>query len=115
MYDSGMSSKRYPENQSPLRAELNERDCRFADAREEFLIDFGYNTARAYWGDLEHLRDWATSKDLGVLELTTWDFDRYVKCLKRNGYSPNTIRRRTTTFNAFRASVPNNAGVTEII
>ena len=46
----GVGSRRYPENLSPMRAELEERYQRFAELREDFLVGYGYNTARAYCG-----------------------------------------------------------------
>jgi hypothetical protein len=55
-----MESVRYPENRSPFRAELEERYERFAQLREDFLLDYGYNTARAYWGQCRSVRrQWA--------------------------------------------------------
>ncbi len=97
-----MASSRYPENQSPLRAELGERYERFAELREDFLLDYGYNTARAYWGDLEHLNDWCMERGLDILQLSEQDLKKYLAWLRRRGYSASTIRRRVTSYRLFR-------------
>jgi len=97
-----MGSTRYPEDRSPLRAELVERYERFAALREDFLVGYTYNTARAYWGDLEHLNDWCIERGMDVLALEEKDLKRYVLLLKRRGYSPNTLGRRRGTYSLFR-------------
>lgn len=102
----GVASTRYPENKSPLRAELEERYERFAQLREDFLLDYGYNTARAYWGDLEHLNDWCMERGLDILVLEEKDLKKYLAWMKRRGYSPSTVRRRRTAWRRFCASVP---------
>ena len=60
----------FPKHQSPFREELPARHRRFEEAREEFLLDYGYNTARAYWGDLEDLYDWCQHRGCDILQLT---------------------------------------------
>lgn len=97
-----MDSQRYPENLSPLRAELVERYERFAELREGFLVDYGYNTARAYWGDLEHLQDWCLDQGLDVLELSGRHFADYLISMEARRYSASTIRRRQSTYVLFR-------------
>jgi site-specific recombinase XerD len=92
---------RYPENVSTFQRELGERHARFAELREDFLADYGYNTARAYWADLEDLLDWAVEREKDVLNLTERDFTLYFARMRRRGYSENTIRRRTTAFRGF--------------
>lgn len=96
-----MASTRYPENQSPLRAELLERYQRFAERREDFLLGYGYNTARAYWGDLEHLNDWCMDGGLDIFALKDGDLKKYLAWMRRRGYSPSTIRRRRGTHRLF--------------
>lgn len=91
-----MSPQRYPENRSPIRAQLLERHRGFAELREEYLLGYCYNTARAYWGDLEDLFDWAESESLDVLGLTAVEIARYLAGMQKAGYSSNTIRRRRT-------------------
>lgn len=89
----------YPESQSPLRVELPTLDERFAAAREDFLMGFeNYNTARAYWGDLEHLYDWCQHRGFDVMELTERQFREYQTLLRRRRYSDSTIRRRRTAW-----------------
>lgn len=61
-YAGCVQRPRFPEDQSPLRAELPERYPRFAELREDFLLVYCRNTARAYWGDLEHLNDWCMER-----------------------------------------------------
>lgn len=84
--------------------ELEERDRRFADAREAYLIDYGYNTARAYWGDLEHLYDWCEKRGFDIFTLTDKQFRQYQALLRRRRYSESTIRRRGTAWRGWRRS-----------
>ncbi len=79
---------------------MPERDRRFAELREEYLLNYGRNTARAYWVDLDDLLIWA-ERDKDVLRLTSEDIKRYLTRMKRRKYSPNTIRRRKTAFRGF--------------
>ena len=97
-----MGSVRYPEDRSPFRAELEERYERFAQLREDFLVNYQYETARAYWGDLEHLNDWCMERKLDILELSEKDLKRYLAWMRRRGYSPATVRRRQGTLRSFR-------------
>jgi site-specific recombinase XerD len=96
---------RYPENHLPITAELPERHKRFAELREDYLLQFDYNTARAYWGDLNDLLYWSLQRNKDVLLLTERDIRQYLALLRRRKYSPNTIRRRMTSFRAFYALV----------
>ena len=100
-----MGSVRYPENRSPLRAELEERYPRFARLREDFLLDYGYNTARAYWGDLEHLNDWCMERGLDILALDDKDLKKYLAWMRRRGYSGSAVRRRQGTLMLFTKSL----------
>jgi site-specific recombinase XerD len=99
-----VASQRYPENLSPILAELPERYARFAELREEFLLGYCYNTARAYWGDLEHLNDWCMERGLDILQLDDKDAKRYLAWMKRRGYSETTVQRRRGTFQLFERS-----------
>ncbi len=87
-----------------MRGELPERHARFAALREEYLVDFGYNTARAYWGDLEHLFDWCEERGFDILSLTEAQFRQYQTLLRRRKYSESTIRRRRTSWRGFSAT-----------
>ena len=69
---------------------------RFLDLREQLLLDYGYNTARAYWGDLQDWFEWAIERDKDVLSLTEQDQKQYYALLRRRQYSESTIRRRGT-------------------
>lgn len=77
----------YPDN-------IPESWHRFFDLREELLLDYGYNTARAYWGDLQDWFEWAVARDKDVLALTERDVKQYCALLRRRKYSESTIRRR---------------------
>lgn len=100
-----MEGPRYPESQSPLRAELVERYQRFAELREDFLLGYGYNTARAYWGDLEHINDWCLENELDVMRIDDHDLTTYLDSLQHRGYSPSTVRRRRSTLGLFQRHV----------
>lgn len=91
----------YPENESMLRGDLVVRYERFADLREQYLLGFGYQTARAYWGDLEHFHDWSVEHEVNVLAPTPGDVRAYLNELLAVDYSPNTAARRRTTLRAF--------------
>lgn len=90
----GSVGERYPENQMEFAPETPERWKEFADRREALLVDYGYNTARAYWADLQDWFEWAVERDKDVLALTEQDRTQYVALLRRRKYSENTIRRR---------------------
>ena len=68
----------------------------FADFREEVLLDYGYNTARAYWADLQDTFEWAMERDKDILQLTEKDLRRYVALHRRRKYAETTIRHRIT-------------------
>lgn len=74
--------------------EIPERWQEFADLREALLLGYGYNTARAYWADLQDWFEWAIARDKDVLGLTEIDRKQYVALLRRRKYSESTIRRR---------------------
>lgn len=95
------ASAYYPENESMLRAELIVRYERFAELREQYLLGFGYQTARAYWGDLEHFHDWCLEHEVDMLGPTPGDIRCYLIELLAMHYSPNTVARRRTTLRAF--------------
>ena len=93
---------RYPEGESPFkRGPMGEAARAFADLREEFLIGFKYNTARAYWADLDDLYHWATGAGLDALELDTPEIEEYLSTMVDAGYSPNTVRRRRVAVSSF--------------
>lgn len=89
-----MTTERYPDNQMEFAPDIPEHWQEFADRREALLLDYGYNTARAYWADLQDWFEWAVERDKDVLALTEKDKRQYVALLRRRGYSENTIRRR---------------------
>lgn len=95
-------ARRYPTNRMPMAAELPVRDERFDELREEFLVDYTYNTARAYWSDLEQIYDWAIERGKDTLTLTDKDITQYCALLRRRKYSENTVRRRQVVWRRFR-------------
>lgn len=80
-------------------SQVEQRNQRFAELREDFLLGYGYHTARAYWGDLEDIKDWADGRGFDVLELSEAQFKQFLARMRRRGYSPSTVRRRVTAFN----------------
>lgn len=108
--ESRQPPPRYPESEMPVAGELPERWRRFAELREDYLLNYGYNTARAYWGDLQHLAEWADERGLDVLALMERDIKQYVALLRRRNYSESTIRRRLTTFRGLRRTMPARLG-----
>jgi site-specific recombinase XerD len=100
--DAGNEAARYyPEDRSPFRAELEVNDERFAQLREAVVLNYDFNTAAAYWGDLDDLRWWCLHEGINILNPTGDDIDRYLDGLQKNRYSPNTVARRLTTFRLF--------------
>ena len=92
-------SGRYPETLMPIAGDhVGDVASSFADLREEVLLDYSYNTARAYWADLQDVYDWAVARGLDPLELTDKQLKQYVALLRRRRYSENTIRRRLVSY-----------------
>lgn len=96
-----MTGQRYLNTRSPARSVLAPRDQRFAALRDEFVVGFGYHTARAYAADLDHLHAWASAAGLDVVCLTASDIERYVEELQSQNYSPNTMVRKRTALRGF--------------
>ena len=96
----GVVSKRYPEHLMDFAPDygddIPESWRRFFDLREELLVGYGYNTARAYWGDLQDWFEWAVERDKDILDLTEKEMRQYYALLRRRKYSESTIRRRRT-------------------
>lgn len=84
--------------------DVPERWKLFADLREDVLLDYGYNTARAYWADLQDVFEWALVRDRDVLELTEGDLRQYLALLRRRKYSESTVRRRVTALRKLYSS-----------
>jgi hypothetical protein len=74
----------------------------FADKREDFLIDFRYNTARAYWADLDDWLRWAIEHQLDPLCITRGNLHKYLKDIEQVGYANTTLRRRRSTLLRFQ-------------
>ena len=88
-----------PEYGQPIPASWQ----RFFDLREELLLGYGYNTARAYWADLQDIFEWAVARDKDVLALTDKDLKQYCALLRRRKYSESTVRRRTVAWGLLKA------------
>lgn len=92
------TARRYPETVMPIAGEHSGRYERFLALREELLIGYGYNTARAYWGDLDDWYRWADERGKDVLALSQRDVKQYVALLRRRKYSESTVRRRLVAY-----------------
>jgi Phage integrase, N-terminal SAM-like domain len=88
----------YPQYEHEFIGELEGDADEFDLLREQVLIGYGYQTARAYWGDLEHWRDWCLSyrRPLDPILATPFQVRRYLQWLEHADYSPNTRARRLT-------------------
>ncbi|MGX7681591.1 site-specific integrase [Jatrophihabitans sp. DSM 45814] len=97
----------YPEYLGPIVSEIAGRADSFDLLREQALEGQRYNTARAYWGDLEHWRDWCERECMtDPFGATTQSIVAYLNELSELAYSPNTRARRLTALRAFyRAAV----------
>ena len=104
------SALRYPENTMEFAptypGDIPEQWQRFFDLREELLLDYGYNTARAYWADLQDWFEWAVARDRDVLALTERDEKQYYALLRRRGYAESTVRRRKTAMRLLSRLLP---------
>lgn len=98
------TSRRYPDHLMPFVRSQEERDAKFAEAVEAFLVDYGYNTARAYRADLEDIYLWARERGWDFFGLTEVQLRRYQALLRRRKYSEGTVRRRGTAYRGFRQS-----------
>ena len=106
------AGERYPEHLMPIAGSLHQgppnssplatRYDLFSALREEVLVDYCYNTARAYWGDLEDLFWWAESRGKDIHRLSDPEFNEYRALLRRRKYSENTVRRRRTAYRKLR-------------
>lgn len=59
--------QRYPDYLMDFAPDLSPEQVqhwrRFFDLREDILLDYGYQTARAYWTDLQDIFEWAVARD----------------------------------------------------
>jgi len=120
------TSERYPENQKEFlpdyrglassgedtddEFEIPEHWQRFFDLREDVLLNYGYNTARAYWADLDGWFRWAIERDKDVLNLSEREQKQYLALLRRRKYSENTIRRRVTVLRLLYGTTNHHRG-----
>jgi Phage integrase, N-terminal SAM-like domain len=88
--------RRYPDYLLPIAGQFTPTAERFADLREQLLLGYGYQTARAYRADLDDIYAWACRRGFDVLELSERQIRQYQTLLRRRRYSENTIRRRIT-------------------
>jgi hypothetical protein len=92
----------YPTNLMPIAGSLPDRRKRFNELRDDFLLGYMHNTARAYWSDLEQIADWAEERGKEVLGLTEPDLKQHAALLRRRRYSDSTIRRHLLVYRLFR-------------
>lgn len=95
----------YPDYQRGLLRELPGVADEFDVLRERMLLRYGYQTARAYWADLEHWRDWCLSQHPPVQPLgcANEDLSRYLAAIEALGYAPTTLARRRSVLRRFGA------------
>lgn len=100
--------KRYPDYLMEFPPEhtgaMEERWQEFYDLREQILLNYSRNTARAYYADLQDIFEWAVARDKDVLALTEQDIRQYCALLRRRKYSENTIRRRMVAWGRLKQS-----------
>lgn len=82
---------------------------RFCEVREDVVLNYTYNTARAYWGDLDDIFWWCVHRGFDMFELTDEQMRDYDALLRRRKYSENTIRRRGVVLRHFRAALARRA------
>jgi hypothetical protein len=99
------TSTRYPDYDMPFVGSQEEQDGRFAESVEAFLVNYGYNTARAYRADLEDIYLWAAERGLDFFELTEAQMRQYQALLRRRKYSEGTVRRRGTAWRSFSQTI----------
>lgn len=100
----------YPDDQAFFRGQLPTKERRFEALREALLLDYCYNTARAYAADLDDIYDWCQDHELDILVVTEPELDGYFANMLEMGYSKNTIRRRRTSLRGFGQTVASRAG-----
>ena len=99
--EPGDQTSSYTTNLMPIAGSLPDRRKRFNEFRDDFLLGYTHNTARAYWSDLEQI-DWAEERGKDVLRLTEQDLKQYAALLRRRKYSESTIRRRVLVYRRFQ-------------
>ena len=98
-----MVDPRYPEDLGEFTVQRAEPGEEFVRLREDFLLGFGYQTARAYWNDLQSWWEWAEPRGKDMLNLSEQDIKQYAALLRRRKYAESTIRRRMTALRGFMA------------
>jgi hypothetical protein len=98
----GDQASSYPTNLTPIAGSQPDRRKRFNELRDDFLLGYTHNTARAYWSDLEQIADWAEERAKDVLRLTEQDLNQHAALLRRRKYSESTIRRRVLVYRLFQ-------------
>jgi hypothetical protein len=93
----------YPNYQRGIVSQLPGDADAFDVLREQLLLGYGFQTARAYWADLEHWRDWCREQQPAVdpLNLTGEEQRRYVQALDAAGYATTTRARRQSILRRF--------------
>lgn len=103
----------YPEHRMEFAPEypddVPEPWRRFFELREQLLLGYGYNTARAYWADLQDIFEWAVARDKDILNLTDKDIRQYCALLRRRKYSEGTVRRRVVVWGRISATIRKTA------
>jgi len=96
--------RRYPDYLLPIAGRLVPDDERFAEAREQMLLSYRPQTARAYRADLDDIYAWSVKRGFDLLDLSDRQQRQYAALLRRRAYSENTVRRRLCTWKLFQAA-----------
>ena len=83
----------------------------FYDPREQILLNYSCNTARACYSDFRDIFEWAVARGKDVLALTDRDSRQYCALLRRRKYSENTIRRRMVVWGKVAMRYLNAGGI----
>jgi hypothetical protein len=95
----------YPNYQGDVvRAIPGEADD-FDLLREQLVLGYCYQTARAYWTDLEQWRDWCLEQnpEVDALAVEPHAVKRYLDALHVAGYADTTRARRRSILRRFSA------------
>lgn len=94
-----MTTAIYPKNLLPISGAYGSGEGgAYELACELVLLNYGYQTARAYLADFECFARWCDVQrpPVAPLDATSCVIWRYLTELRLRGYSPNTVARRLT-------------------
>lgn len=97
-------SVRYPRLETSVASDRR-FDGELEDQREAFLLGYRYNTARAYYADLDCFFTWCAAANVDPRDPHDGDTAAYLAELEDFGYATSTIRRRQVCINLWLRSV----------